>query len=149
MSSVVLELRGVSRQFGGLRALSSIDLNVSRGETVGIMGANGAGKTTLFSLIAGHVPPSSGDILIDGKSILGLRPYEICRRGVGRTFQTVRPFGGLSVFENVLIAGRFGTKRRAMADASVRATRLNRSHRIGRQGAGQSGDAHAFGTKKA
>jgi branched-chain amino acid transport system ATP-binding protein len=121
MTGTVLELRGVGKQFGGLRALHKVDLAVSAHEVVGIMGANGAGKTTLFSLIAGHQTPSSGDILVDGKSILGLQPYEICWRGVGRTFQTVRPLAGLTVFDNVMIAARFGADYLRAVDARQRA----------------------------
>lgn len=107
----LLELRGVSKTFGGLRALRDIDLAVAEEEVLGIMGANGAGKTTLFGLIAGHLRPNAGEILLDRESIVGLSPDKICRRGVARTFQIVRPFGGLSVLDNVMIAARFGTGR--------------------------------------
>jgi branched-chain amino acid transport system ATP-binding protein len=107
--SATLELVGLGKSFGGVSALSDLDLAVSPGEILGIMGANGAGKTTLFGLIAGHLRPSTGDIRLDGSSLLGLSPDRICRRGIGRTFQIVRPFGGLSVLENVMVAARFGT----------------------------------------
>ena len=107
MTVTVLELQSVSRRFGGLTAVNDVNLSVSKGEIVGIMGANGAGKTTLFALIAGHLAPTGGDIQVNGDSIVGLSPYQICRRGVSRTFQTVRPFGDLTAFDNVLIAARF------------------------------------------
>jgi branched-chain amino acid transport system ATP-binding protein len=108
--TALLELVGLAKRFGGVSALSDLDLAVAPGEILGIMGANGAGKTTLFGLIAGHVRPSAGDIRLEGRSLLGLSPDRICRRGIGRTFQIVRPFGGLSVLENVMVAARFGTQ---------------------------------------
>jgi branched-chain amino acid transport system ATP-binding protein len=107
--TALLELAGLSKRFGGVSAVSDLDLAVVPGEILGIMGANGAGKTTLFGLIAGHLRPSAGDIRLEGRSLLGLSPDRICRRGIGRTFQVVRPFGGLSVLENVMVAARFGT----------------------------------------
>ncbi len=124
MMRIVLELRGVGKRFGGLRALENVDLAVAADEVVGIMGANGAGKSTLFNLIAGHQRPSSGEILIDGRSVLGLRPFEICRRGVGRTFQIVRPLGGLTALDNVVTAARFGVDRLRAPAAAQRASDL-------------------------
>jgi len=110
MTGAILELRSVGKTFGGLRALHDVSLAVRTGEVVGIMGANGAGKTTLFTLIGGHAAPSAGDIVLDGHSIVGLSPDQICRRGIARTFQIVRPFHGLTVRDNVVIASRFGAK---------------------------------------
>jgi branched-chain amino acid transport system ATP-binding protein len=118
MSGVILELDRVGKTFGGLRALHDVSLGVRAGEVVGIMGANGAGKTTLFSLIGGHALPSAGDILLNGCSIVGLSPDKICRRGIARTFQIVRPFLGLSVRDNVTIAARFGAKACDVASAN-------------------------------
>ena len=117
----LLSLRGVSKQFGGLRALSDISFDVAAGEIVGIMGANGAGKTTLFSLIAGNERPSGGTILLDGKPLAGLPPHRICRLGIARTFQIVRPFGGLTVQENVATAAMFGAAQAGSAAAAARA----------------------------
>lgn len=118
----LLVLRGVSKQFGGLRALSDISLDVAAGEIVGIMGANGAGKTTLFSLIAGNERPSGGAIVFDGRPLAGLPPHRVCRLGIARTFQIVRPFGGLTVAENVETAVMFGAARaRSAVSASARA----------------------------
>lgn len=105
----LLAVRGVGKSYGGVRALSDVSFEVEAGAIVGIMGANGAGKTTLFSLIAGHERASAGDIVFAGRNLKGLRPYEICRLGVARTFQIVRPFGGLSVEDNVATAALFGT----------------------------------------
>ena len=107
-----LSVQGVSKSFGGLRALSDVTFSVAEGETVGIMGANGAGKTTLFSLIAGHARPTAGDITLGERSLVGLSPDRICRLGVARTFQIVRPFGGLSVLDNVVVAALYGNPDR-------------------------------------
>jgi branched-chain amino acid transport system ATP-binding protein len=111
MDGLLLDVRGVSKRFSGLQVLHDVDLRAHRGSIVGVMGANGAGKTTLFSLIAGQHKPDSGEILLAGHSIAGRRPDEICRRGVARTFQVVRPFGGLTVLENVMTAALFGAGR--------------------------------------
>ena len=110
----LLEVRDLGKRFGGLTALSGVSFSVAAGETVGVMGANGAGKTTLFSLIAGNARPSSGTIALDGRRIDGLSPDRICRLGVARTFQIVKPFPGLTVLENLRTAAMFG--RVALAD---------------------------------
>ncbi len=105
----LLKINAVSKTFGGLRALVGICFAVQRGEIVGLMGANGAVKTTLFSIVAGHTMPSSGDAFFKGQRITNLRPDQICRLGISRTFQIVRPFAGLSVRENVETAILFGS----------------------------------------
>ncbi|MFO0987156.1 MAG: ABC transporter ATP-binding protein [Alphaproteobacteria bacterium] len=115
----LLALRAVSKQFGGLRALSDISFDVAAGEIVGIMGANGAGKTTLFSLIAGNERPSGGTIVFDGRALAGLPPHRICRLGIARTFQIVRPFGGLTVEDNVATAAMFGAAQAASPAAAA------------------------------
>jgi branched-chain amino acid transport system ATP-binding protein len=104
----LLEVDSLGKNFGGVRALDHVSLQVAESETVGLMGANGAGKTTLFSIIAGHAKPSTGSIRFKGKSITGYRPDKICRLGIARTFQIVRPFAGMSVLENVEVAILFG-----------------------------------------
>jgi branched-chain amino acid transport system ATP-binding protein len=106
----MLELRNVSRNFGGVTALDDVTFSVAQGEIVGLMGANGAGKTTLFAVIAGNIRPQGGDIVFKGQSLLGLRPDQIARRGIARTFQIVRPFLGLTVLENAATAARFGAR---------------------------------------
>jgi branched-chain amino acid transport system ATP-binding protein len=106
--SPLLEVRDLGKRFGGLTALSGVSFSVAAGETVGIMGANGAGKTTLFSLIAGNARPSAGTIAFAGSRIDGLSPDRICRLGVARTFQIVKPFPGLTVLENLRTAAMFG-----------------------------------------
>ena len=105
----LLRLSGVSRRFGGVVAVDGVDLVVETGEIVGLMGANGAGKTTLFSMIAGNLRPSAGKIVLDDRRIDRLRPDQICRLGVARAFQIVRPFAGLTVVENVAIGELFGS----------------------------------------
>ena len=106
--TVLLSVRDLSKRFGGLTALDGVTFDVAAGDLLGVMGANGAGKTTLFSLIAGNARPSSGDILYQGRSIVGFRPDQVCRLGVARTFQIVKPFVGLSVQDNVRTAALFG-----------------------------------------
>ena len=104
----LLEVRGVTKRFGGLTALDAIDLTVAQGGVHGLMGANGAGKTTLFSIIAGNQRATEGEIRFEGARIDGLGPDRICRRGIARTFQIVRPLPDLSARENVEIAILFG-----------------------------------------
>jgi branched-chain amino acid transport system ATP-binding protein len=100
----LLELRGVSMAFGGLRVVDHLDLHVDKGEIVSVIGPNGAGKTTFFNLITGVYEPTSGDILFAGESIKGLAPHRITQRGIARTFQTLRLFLNMSVRENVMAA---------------------------------------------
>jgi branched-chain amino acid transport system ATP-binding protein len=107
----LLSLRQVSKRFGGVVAVDAVDLDVHPGEILGLIGANGAGKTTLFSLIAGNERPSSGEIHFDGARIDGLAPDRICRRGIARAFQIVRPFAEMTVLENVMVGALFGKSR--------------------------------------
>ncbi len=108
--SAILQVQGLSKRFGGLQAVQDVSFEVQRGEILGIIGPNGAGKTTLFNLLNGFIEPSSGSVLFQGAELLGRKPFEICRAGVGRTFQVVRPFARLSVLENVVI-GAFSSVR--------------------------------------
>ena len=122
-TSAVLELRAVSKAFGGLKAVRDVSLQVRRGEILGIIGPNGAGKTTLFNLLNGFIPPDGGRILLDGRDIVGKRPDEICAAGVGRTFQVVRPFRRMTVLENA-VAGAYvhaasEQEARAVAQAAL------------------------------
>ncbi|MDY6084854.1 MAG: ABC transporter ATP-binding protein [Dialister sp.] len=100
---MLLEMKEVVRQFGGLTAVSNISFAVEKGEIFGIIGPNGAGKTTIFNLITGVYPVSEGDIIFDGASIAGKRPYEIINRGIARTFQNIRLFAGMTVMEHILV----------------------------------------------
>ena len=119
--TALLEVRRLGKRFGGLVALDGVSFDVAEGSIVGVMGANGAGKTTLFSLIAGNARPSSGEIRFAGRSLVGLRPDEVCRLGVARTFQIVKPFPALTVMENLRTAAMFGHanhRTAASADAA-------------------------------
>ena len=107
----LLAAHAVSKQFGGLRALVSVDLELRAGEILGVIGPNGAGKTTLFSLIAGSQRPSSGEILLEGRRISGRPAHRVVRAGVVRTHQIVRPFVNLTVAENVAVAAIHGSAR--------------------------------------
>jgi branched-chain amino acid transport system ATP-binding protein len=99
----VLTLEGVTKRFGGLTAVRDVSLTVNAGDLVGIIGPNGAGKTTLFNVISGYYRPEAGRVVFDGHDITGRPAHEVCRRGLTRTFQVVKPFGNLSVLDNVMI----------------------------------------------
>jgi len=125
----LLELTGVSLQFGGLRALSEVDLTVDAGEVVSVIGPNGAGKTTIFNVITGVYQPSDGDVILGGESLVGKPLHAITRQGVARTFQSLRLFLNMSVMENVTSATYGGTK--AMPWESI--LRLPRARREERE----------------
>jgi ABC-type branched-subunit amino acid transport system ATPase component len=110
MAETLLDLRGVSMAFGGLAVVQNLDLHVAEGEIVSVIGPNGAGKTTLFNLVTGVYEPTDGDILFAGESIKGLEPHKITRKGIARTFQTLRLFLNMSVRENVMSAAYGHTK---------------------------------------
>ena len=97
----------LSKVFGGLRAVSNFSIEINKGELIGLIGPNGAGKTTAFNLLTGVYEPTDGQIDFDGKSLLGLKPYQITQRGIARTFQNIRLFSDLSVLDNVKIAYHF------------------------------------------
>ncbi len=118
----MLELDSVTKRFGGLTAVREFSLRVNRGDLVGIIGPNGAGKTTLFNVIAGYYPPDDGRIIFDSRGITGRPPHEICRLGLCRTFQIVKPFGNLSVAENVMIGAL--TRIHSVAEARLEAARV-------------------------
>lgn len=100
---VVLEAKNIVKQFGGLTAVNDVSMYVKEGEIVGLIGANGAGKTTLFNMIAGVFPPTSGKIYFSGQEIEGLPCHKMCRLGIGRTYQIVKPFVNLSVLDNTVV----------------------------------------------
>jgi branched-chain amino acid transport system ATP-binding protein len=107
---VLLELRGVSMSFGGLSVIDRLDLDVRMGEIVSVIGPNGAGKTTLFNVVTGIYEPTAGEISFEGESIVGLEPHQITKRGIARTFQTLRLFLNMTVRENVMAAAYGHTK---------------------------------------
>ncbi len=104
MSDVLLEARKITMQFGGLKAVDSLEFKIHRGQLAGLIGPNGAGKTTVFNMLTGVYAPTSGEVLLEGQSLKGLKPYEISHRGVTRTFQNIRLFKDLTVLDNVLVA---------------------------------------------
>jgi len=110
--SATLEVRGLTKRFGGLTAVHDLDFDVAEGEILGVIGPNGAGKSTTFNLIAGAYPATSGSVRFAGEPILGLPPHEIAKRGLMRTFQHNRPFAGMPVIDNVLVGAhrRYGAR---------------------------------------
>jgi len=133
--SDILEIRNVTRRFAGLVAVNQVSFTLAEGEILGLIGPNGAGKTTLVSLISGTLEPTQGEIFYQGKSISGLPAYRRARLGIGRTFQIMRPFPGLSVLDNVAVGALFGrgggqpdlAKAREQARASLDFVGLGRA----------------------
>jgi len=121
----LIEGKKISKSFGGLTAVNGVDFHVMEGEIVGLIGPNGAGKTTLFNLITGIFPPDSGNLTFQEKKLGGLKSFEICRLGIARTFQIVRPFLKMTCLENVLVGiiGREGGTS-SQKDKNERARRL-------------------------
>ena len=103
-TKIILELKDIKMQFGGLIALDNVSLNIEEGAIIGIVGPNGAGKTTLFNVISGILRPTHGSVYLRGEDITGMPPHVIARYGIGRTFQVVKPFSSLTVLDNVLVA---------------------------------------------
>jgi branched-chain amino acid transport system ATP-binding protein len=112
----ILNVAGVSKAFGGLMAVCDVSFKVMPREIVGLIGPNGAGKTTLFNVVSGYYAPTRGKVVFQGKDVSGKPPYALAARGIGRTFQVVKPFAGLSVLENVVIASFLRHPRRAQAE---------------------------------
>jgi len=105
----ILDVEGLSKSFGGIVVVDDLSITVGRDEAVGLVGPNGAGKTTVFNLVAGDLRPDGGRVHFDGADITGVRADRLCRAGIGRTAQVPRPYGGMTVFENVLVGAVFGT----------------------------------------
>jgi len=104
----LLECRDLCKNFGGVIALKNVDLSVKKGEILGIIGPNGAGKTTLFNVISGYYHPDRGKVIFDKEDVTGLRPYHLCKKGIARTHQIPKPFGNLTVLQNLLVGKIFG-----------------------------------------
>ncbi|WP_202125571.1 ABC transporter ATP-binding protein [Actinomadura physcomitrii] len=131
----VLRVSGLQRRFGGLLAVSGVDLALPAGRVLGVIGPNGAGKSTLVNLISGHLKPTAGSVLIGDTDLTGARPWRIAHAGVARTFQIVKPFRGLTVADNVTVAVMFGPARiRSRARARQEAERV--LERVGLGGKG-------------
>jgi branched-chain amino acid transport system ATP-binding protein len=116
----ILEGQGVTKYFGGLAAVSNVDFHIDQGEIVGLIGPNGAGKTTLFNLISGTFPLSSGEIRFKGQKLSGLKPHQICRTGIARTFQETKVFSNMSVLQNVMVGAFFGSLTHVSGAAAAR-----------------------------
>ncbi|MDP2158731.1 MAG: ABC transporter ATP-binding protein [Nitrospirota bacterium] len=112
----LLKIDNVSRFFGGLAALTDISFGVEKGEILGLIGPNGAGKTTMFNVVNGFYPPSHGDVYFKEKKISGLKPHKICKMGIARTFQVVKPLQRMSVLDNVIASAFLRVKSRAQAE---------------------------------
>ena len=112
----MLEVRGLSKSFGGLKAVDQASLDVRQGEIVGLIGPNGAGKTTLFAAIAGFHAPDAGRVAFDGRDITGLAPHRICAAGMVRTFQITQPFAKISVRQNIMVGAYLRTADRRLAE---------------------------------
>lgn len=119
----LLEVKNLTKKFGGLTAVSNFNLTLNKGEIVGLIGPNGAGKTTVFNLLTGVYQPTEGSIDLEGRSLLGLKPYQITERGMARTFQNIRLFKDLTVLDNVRIANHLRTKS-TMLEAVLRLPRF-------------------------
>lgn len=133
----MLEVRDISKAFGGLKAVDHASLDVKQGEIVGLIGPNGAGKTTLFATIAGFHRPDAGTVAFDGKAITGLAPHRICAAGMVRTFQITQPFAGISVRENIMVGAYFRTADRRLAarEAETVAAMVGMTDQLDRRGA--------------
>jgi branched-chain amino acid transport system ATP-binding protein len=112
----LLEIRDVSKRFGGLAALANVSYSVNKGEILGLIGPNGAGKTTLFNVANGFYPPTKGEVLFKGEKISHLKPHQICKLGIGRTFQVVRPLRRMTVLDNVIASAFLRAKDKAEAE---------------------------------
>jgi ABC-type branched-subunit amino acid transport system ATPase component/ABC-type branched-subunit amino acid transport system permease subunit len=124
---VLLSVKGLSKSFGGLKAVQDVSFDVHRGMILGIIGPNGAGKTTLFNLLNGFLPPSAGEVVFDGRNMVGCRPHVLCKAGVGRTFQIMRPFPRMSVRDNV----RVGAYVQAASEPEARRLADDAVNRVG------------------
>jgi branched-chain amino acid transport system ATP-binding protein len=118
----LLKISALRKDFGGLRAVSDLSFELRKGEILGLIGPNGAGKTTVFNLITGFIPPTEGQVLLEGQSLIGLRPYAIVKKGIARTFQIVKPFRNLSVLENVTLATFLHEPSRSIAETKAMVT---------------------------
>jgi ABC-type branched-subunit amino acid transport system ATPase component len=129
----LLTVHGLAKHFGGLAAVSDLDLHVEQGEIVSLIGPNGAGKTTVFNLITGLYAPDAGDVLFEGRSLTGLRPHQITECGIARTFQSLRIFTNMTILENVMV-GQHARSRSGMVQTLLRMPGFRRAEaRIRRQ----------------
>ena len=140
----LLETTKLTKSFGGLTAIDGLDFHVDEGEIVSVIGPNGAGKTTFFNLVTGMFKPDSGEILVEGRNVVGLRPNQILERGIARTFQNVRLFPNMTVLENVLV-GQHTRTRAGPLSAILRTPRFRREEEAARERAREA--LAFFGTR--
>jgi len=124
----MLEVRHLTKRFGGLAAVNDVSLTLNKGEILGLIGPNGAGKTTFFNCVAGAMQPSEGQVFLEGRELTGKKAHDVCRAGIGRTYQIVKPFGKLSVRDNVVVGAlnqtRHVAEARRIADEALELTGL-------------------------
>jgi len=111
---LILEVEKVSKSFGGLMAVSNLSFTLNEGKVLGLIGPNGSGKSTLFNLITGFLRPDMGKIKFNGRDITGVKPYDICKAGIARTFQLVKPFTRMTALENVMVGRLYGYGHRGV-----------------------------------
>lgn len=143
----ILEANGVSKNFGGLKALSGVSFAVEAGEILGVIGPNGSGKTTLFNVLTGIYPPSAGTVIYRGEQLSGLPPYHVTRRGVVRTFQNIRIFSNMTVMDNVLV-GRHSRMGTSLLDAVLKTRSKRLAESSAHEKAGAYLDFAGLGAKK-
>jgi len=141
---LLLEVNGITKSFGGLVAVNNLQFNVDKGDVIGLIGPNGSGKTTSFNLISGHLRPDEGRILFNGTDITGLKTHKICRRGIARTFQLTKPFGGMTAIQNVMVGKLYGGKSAENVKKAEQSCRRILEF-VGLEGK-ESVEAHTFGT---
>ena len=124
----LLEIKKVTKDFGGLEALSNVSMHIKEGDIISLIGPNGAGKTTLFNCITGTMPPSSGTIKFMGRELVGLRPHEVARQGIARTFQHIRLFNRMTVLDNVMVGTDY-KGRTGIFSALLRPPRVGREEK--------------------
>jgi branched-chain amino acid transport system ATP-binding protein len=131
----LLRARGLTKRFGGLVAVSNVDIDLYPGRLLGVIGPNGAGKSTAINLLTGHLRPTAGHVLVDGHDLTGAKPWRLARAGVARTFQIVKPFRGMTVADNVAVAVLFSARARGQGH-TVAAARRNAAETLERVGLG-------------
>ncbi len=143
---MILEVRGVGKSYGGLRALDNVSFGLEHGSIVGLIGPNGAGKTTLFNVVSGRVSPTDGDIVFDGQVLNGLSVDRVARRGIARTFQLMRPFKSMTVLENIATAAwvHHTSRADAVAEAAAVSAKVGLDEWIGRP----AGELSTVGLKR-
>jgi branched-chain amino acid transport system ATP-binding protein len=115
----ILEVNRLTKDFGGLRAVDTLDLNIKQGQILGLIGPNGAGKSTVFNCIAGVFPPSDGEIHFNGRKVNNINPWDLCKQGLARTFQIVKPFSSKTVLYNVMVGSYIKTDKRSVAEGKA------------------------------